>query len=50
MKTPVVDYLQHVLTQCDDNVQGQLADYIPELARANPNYLARALSTVDGVL
>lgn len=50
MKTPVVDYLQHVLTQCDDNVQGQLADYIPELARANPNYLALALSTVDGVL
>lgn len=50
MKTPVVDYLQHVLTQCDDNVQGQLADYIPELARANPNHFALALSTVDGVV
>lgn len=50
MKTPVTDYLQHVLTQCHGNEDGQLADYIPELAQANPNYLALALSTIDGTL
>ncbi len=48
MKTPVPDYLAHVLTQCNGNDQGALADYIPELANADPNKLALALSTIDG--
>ena len=48
MQTPVPDYLAHVLDDCDDNHIGQLADYIPELAQANPNRLALAISTVDG--
>ena len=50
MKTPVPDYLQHVLNACDANQHGALADYIPELANANPNRLALALSTVDGTI
>ena len=50
MKTPVPDYLQHVLAQCDSNQHGALADYIPELAQADPNKLALALSTVDGTI
>ena len=50
MKTPVPDYLNHVLTQCDLNDSGALADYIPELASADPNKLALALSTVDGTV
>lgn len=49
MKTPVPDYLAHVLTQCNQNDQGALADYIPELASADPNKLALALSTIDGI-
>lgn len=48
MKTPVPDYLAHVLKQCNRNDQGALADYIPELASADPNKLALALSTIDG--
>lgn len=50
MKTPVPDYLNHVLSQCDLNDSGALADYIPELASADPNKLALALSTVDGTI
>src|SRR5690606_34941944 len=50
MKTPVPDYLQHVLTVCHDNVQGALADYIPELAAVDPNKFALALTTVDGTI
>lgn len=48
MKTPVPDYLQHVLQQCHDLHSGALADYIPELAQANPAHFALALSTMDG--
>ena len=50
MQTPVPDYLKHVLSQCQRNVGGQLADYIPELAQADPNKLALALSTADGMI
>lgn len=50
MKTPVPDYLQHVLTVCQDNDQGALADYIPELAAVDPNKFALALTTVDGTI
>lgn len=50
MKTPVPDYLNHVLSQCNSNDQGQLADYIPELASADPNKLAIALATIDGTI
>ncbi|MPW44009.1 glutaminase [Acinetobacter guerrae] len=48
MKTPLPDYLEHVLDECDGDDSGHLADYIPELANANPDRLALAMSTVDG--
>lgn len=48
MKTPVPDYLASVLSRCDANDGGALADHIPELADADPNKLALALSTIDG--
>ena len=50
MKTPVHDYLQHVLSVCSANQKGNLADYIPELANADPNRLALAMATVDGTV
>ena len=50
MKTPVPDYLARVLSACSDNAEGALADYIPELANADPNKIALALSTVDGTI
>ena len=48
MQTPVPEYLAHVIDQCGNNQMGKLADYIPELARANPDQVALAMSTVDG--
>ena len=50
MKTPVPDYLKHVLSSCQDNDKGALADYIPELAAVDPEKFALALSTVDGTI
>ena len=50
MKTPVSDYLSAVLSECGKNTQGTLADYIPELAAANPNQIGLALSTIDGTI
>ncbi|WP_151726042.1 glutaminase [Acinetobacter ursingii] len=48
MKTPLPDYLEHVLDECDGDDSGHLADYIPELANTSPHRLALAMSTVDG--
>jgi len=50
MKTPVPDYLKHVLTACHDHDAGALADYIPELAAVDPDKFALALITVDGTV
>lgn len=50
MKTPVPDYLKHVLSACAANDKGKLADYIPELANVNPDRLGLALSTIDGTI
>jgi glutaminase len=44
--------LELFLTQCHDDVRqdgsGALANYIPELARANPDHFGVALTTLDG--
>ncbi|EFQ82237.1 glutaminase A [Aeromicrobium marinum DSM 15272] len=41
------DYLEEVLGACAED-DGELADYIPELASADPDRLAVALTTLDG--
>lgn len=46
MRSPVPDYLDEVLHACVD-VTGEPADYIPELAKADPDLSAIAVSTVD---
>ncbi|TYL55654.1 glutaminase [Nocardioides sp. BGMRC 2183] len=48
METPVPDYLLEVLDTCGDSREGMVADYIPELATADPDLLAVALATMDG--
>lgn len=48
MKSPIPDYLQDVLDDIRDQDAGAVADYIPELAAADPDRLAVALVTVDG--
>jgi glutaminase len=50
MRTPVPEYLQDVLDQCWGGDSGQVADYIPELAAAEPDRLAAALATLDGTV
>jgi glutaminase len=48
MRTPVPEYLQDVLDQCYGGDTGHVADYIPELAAADPDRLGVALATLDG--
>lgn len=48
MRTPVPDYLDEVLQRCSDNQDGELADFIPELAAVDPDKLAVALCMPDG--
>ena len=48
MRTPIPDYLDEVLTAVRDEDDGKVADYIPELADADPSKLAIAFSTLDG--
>lgn len=49
MRSPVPDYLAEILDACGDDA-GALADYIPELASADPDRLAVCVSTIDGTL
>ncbi|KAL1590030.1 hypothetical protein WHR41_01448 [Cladosporium halotolerans] len=50
MKSPIPDYLQHVLDKARDNEAGAPAAYIDVLARADTSKLAVALAMVDGNL
>lgn len=49
MRSPVPDYLTEILDACGDDA-GALADYIPELASADPDRLAVCVSTIDGTI
>ena len=48
MQSPVRDYLTEVLDSLDAERGGAVADYIPDLAEANPDLFAIAITTVDG--
>lgn len=48
MKSPVPGYLDELLSSCSGVTGGSLADYIPQLAAADPDKAAVALATVDG--
>lgn len=47
MKVPIEDWLREVLDECGAD-DGAVADYIPELAGADPDRFAAALGTVGG--
>ncbi len=49
MRSPLPDYLTEVLRGCADS-SGTLADYIPELARADPDRFALTLVTAEGAM
>jgi glutaminase len=46
--SPVEDYLCALYNTVKSNTAGKLADYIPELSKANPDWLGIALVTADG--
>lgn len=46
--SPVEGYLRTLLSELADHHDGEVADYIPELAKADPNDLAAVVVTVDG--
>lgn len=50
MQSPITDYLDSVIADTDHVDSGALADYIPELASADPDLVAVALSTVNGTI
>src|SRR5581483_7575765 len=49
---PAVSPLHHFLVQCHaqfrDNNDGAVADYIPELKKADPHHFGVCLATIDG--
>lgn len=47
--SPIPDYLDEVLHTCGGNTSGANADYIPELAQADPDRLGVCVATADGV-
>ena len=47
-ESPIHSYLEKLLTDLASVSGGQLATYIPELARANADWLGIAIVTVDG--
>lgn len=47
MQNPVQSYLED-LVEAHTGTEGQVADYIPELARADPDTFALVLAAVDG--
>ncbi len=50
MESPVPGYLARVLQASAASTEGAVADYIPELAVADPDRAAIALATVDGTV
>ncbi|RCK70285.1 glutaminase [Desertihabitans brevis] len=48
MRSMVPDYLADALADVEPDTSGALADYIPELAAADPGRLGAAFATVDG--
>lgn len=48
MDSPIPDYLTEVLGECAGDTSGERADYIPELAQADPDLLGVAICTLSG--
>lgn len=48
LESPIEHYLKELITEFQSNKKGAIADYIPELAKANSDWFGIALTTVDG--
>src|SRR6478672_2157432 len=47
-RSPVLDYLHRLLDEYRELEEGQVATYIPELGRADPNWFGICVVTADG--
>ena len=47
-RSPILDYLDSLRARFQDLTDGQVADYIPELAHANPDWFGICIATPDG--
>jgi glutaminase len=50
MRSPIPDHLEQIADACAPDDNARVADYIPELARADPDLFGLAVSTVDGTV
>ncbi|GAA1295835.1 MULTISPECIES: glutaminase A [Brachybacterium] len=50
MRSPILDYLDRAIEQTAHVAPGAPADYIPELASADPQRIAVAMSTINGTV
>jgi glutaminase len=48
IRSPVLDVLERVVETCRGLTDGTVADYIPELAKADPEWFGAALASTDG--
>jgi glutaminase len=48
--SPVLDYLGQVHAKCASDTSGSVATYIPELAKANPDWFGIAIATSKGAI
>jgi glutaminase len=50
MKSPILAFLQQLHARYASMTEGKVADYIPELAKANPNWFGICVASRDGHL
>jgi glutaminase len=48
LSSPIKDYLQQLYTRCAPEQSGAVATYIPELAKADPNWFGICIATANG--
>ena len=50
METPLKKFLDNCYSEFIDEKAGRVADYIPELTKANPDHFGISVATIDGYL
>jgi glutaminase len=48
VKSPIQAYLERLYAKCSKLQDGQIATYIPELSKADPNWFGISIATTDG--
>ena len=46
--SPISDFLEELYRECGDDNSGEVATYIPELAKANPDWFGISIVTANG--